>query len=426
MNTRGQGKDSLRRAVIVFVIVGSLGFPGNYTKIFGEIFGTAVEYLSFGLQLAAMVFLGREYNGVLELTLIDLKGKYGGIYFMALVFFFDSMLVSHSPQEQLITCLRFTVTVFFALWIVDHYGGEEILEMVSTAQGIFVGLTILLFIFRPDLVFASEVSERDFVGLFATKNNAAAELSCGILLQMGLYQIKKQKGKAVSRGFLILLLIQGVLLVLCNALGPIVCAVVPGIYLFLAGGSMEGSRRLPLGIFYIAGSVGFLVLALTVLPVFEPVFRAFGKDASLTGRVPLWRQIIRVMTENHTFTGFGYGMFWRDRSAVALIHTAFSSNSFMGSMTTGAHNMILELWMNVGLFGVGAFFLAILSSTSRIRQIEAERYIPGAAYLLWFMLFGLTERAISPYQYHTLFLIISLGILSEAEGTKGRRTVIHG
>lgn len=109
-----------------------------------------------------------------------------------------------------------------------------------------------------------------------------------------------------------------------------------------------------------------------------------------------------------------------------MIHTAFSSNSFMGSMTTGAHNMILELWMNVGLFGVGAFFLAILSSTSRTRQIEAERYIPGAAYLLWFMLFGLTERAISPYQYHTLFLIISLGILSEAEGTKGRRTVIHG
>ena len=40
-------------------------------------------------------------------------------------------------------------------------------------------------------------------------NNAAAELSCGILLQLALFQISREKQETISRSFIILLAVQG-------------------------------------------------------------------------------------------------------------------------------------------------------------------------------------------------------------------------
>ena len=114
--------------------------------------------------------------------------------------------------------------------------------------------------------------------------------------------------------------------------------------------------RLPLGWAYIGGSITFLFAALTLMPHLEWFFRAIGKDATLTGRIPLWNRILVVMMNHHTFTGYGYGMFWRDSQAIALIHAGFHEHSFLGTMTTGAHNMLLEFWLNSGLMGIAAFF----------------------------------------------------------------------
>ena len=77
------------------------------------------------------------------------------------------------------------------------------------------------------------------------------------------------------------------------------------------------------------------------MPAFAWIIELLGKDATLTGRIPLWKQIISVMTEHNTFTGFGYGMFWRDPQAVDLVHAAFEDDSFLGNMTSGAHNLLL-------------------------------------------------------------------------------------
>jgi len=92
-----------------------------------------------------------------------------------------------------------------------------------------------------------------------------------------------------------------------------------------------------------------------------------------------------------------------------MVHQAFSRNSFMGSMTTGAHNVLLELWMNVGLFGVAAYFTAMIISTIGAEWMEWTGYLFSAAYILWFMVFGWTERSMSTYEYQTLFLFIAMG-----------------
>lgn len=405
--------------VVIFVILNSLGFPGKFGQVFGESIGTVTEYASFALQIGTMLFSSGE--DAMEYRLVDLKAKYGALYAMTAVFFALSMFGSREPAAQFVTCARFSVTVFFALWIVDRYAPEEILHLICSAQAIFIAFTAVFMVLFPNMAFVHEVGDNDFTGLLQTKNNAAAELSCCILLQLALFHIRRGEKKAVSSRFVLLLVVQTVLLFLCNATGAFFCALIPAVYLLFFEKRMGEERRLSLGIVYVTASVGFVVLALSILPVFSPFFEAIGKDATLTGRVPLWQQIVRVMTEHNTMTGYGFGMFWRDRSAVALVHSAFSRNSFMGSMTTGAHNVILELWLNVGLIGVGAYFAAMVAVTSRIRQLSEPGYILCAAYILWFLLFGLTERAFSPYQYQTLFLMIAMGAACEKKPLPARR-----
>ena len=180
-------------------------------------------------------------------------------------------------------------------------------------------------------------------------------------------------------------------------------------------------------VFVVLGGLGNIwgslvaAAALTILPLMEPLLSAIGKDATLTGRTPLWRQIILVMTNSHTFTGYGFGMFWRDRQAVALLHTAFRSNSFMGTMTTGAHNVLLEYWLNVGLFGLASYFIALLASFRQMRKLERQNYIFCAAYMLWFMVMGWTERSMSTYEYQMVFLFLAMGVGSNKPRPVSRR-----
>ena len=180
-------------------------------------------------------------------------------------------------------------------------------------------------------------------------------------------------------------------------------------------------------VFVVLGGLGNIwgslvaAAALTILPLMEPLLSAIGKDATLTGRTPLWRHIILVMTNSHTFTGYGFGMFWRDRQAVALLHTAFRSNSFMGTMTTGAHNVLLEYWLNVGLFGLASYFIALLASFRQMRKLERQNYIFCAAYMLWFMVMGWTERSMSTYEYQMVFLFLAMGVGSNKPRPVSRR-----
>ena len=155
-----------------------------------------------------------------------------------------------------------------------------------------------------------------------------------------------------------------------------------------------------------------------MMPAFEWFFEAIGKDATLTGRIPLWNQIIVVMLAHNTFTGFGYGMFWRDPKAVALIHAGFDENTFLGTMTTGAHNMLLEFWLNSGLIGITAFFAALLYSMRSIQTIAHEKYIFFSMIMGYLMINGFTERCLGgnyDYKMLVLFLVMACCCRDSAE-----------
>lgn len=392
--------------LVIFSILVSLGFPGNFTGIYGDRLQDIMGYTAFFMEIFAM--LCSSGNSWMEIRVVNLEKKYVSLYLFIGIIFASSMLVTRYPSLQFITCTRLTVTFFFAIWLQKQFRFERLLELLCTAQAIFV-LLILYFSFRyPRGAFEDgEVLTGAFTGLYTTKNTCAAELVFGILIMTVLIRERRKKWGKYG-GWVVFWTIQLILLFMCQATGPLICML-----LIFALFFVPSRIRLPVGWLFIIGSILFLFMTLTLMPAFEWFFEAIGKDATLTGRIPLWNRIIDVMLDNNTFTGFGYGMFWRDSEAYGLIHAGFEENTFLGTMTSGGHNMLMEFWLNSGLIGIAAFFGVILYSTRRVEDLPETEYIFCSVFMLYLMTNGFTERCLGGnYDYRILIFFLTMAFCS--------------
>ena len=413
-------KNIFSEAVIVFILLHFLGFPGNFTNVFGGMLETVIDYAAFLLQI--VVILVSSSDSVMEIKLFSFQKRYLCLYLFEFVVIALSMLVARHKSEELITCVRLYVLVTFSIWMTQQYSVERLVEFICRAQMFFLFFTLVLTVLFPRYAFSSEVNENDFVGLITTKNSSATELGFGILMHLVLYRIRKKQNRKVGLYIPAMLALQGTLMLMCRATGALLSLALVGGYLFILQRRRNHAGRLPLGFVYVIASIGFLFAALSILPLFEPLLNALGKDATLTGRIPIWNQLIKVMTESHTLTGYGYEMFWRDEEAVRLFHIGFDRNTWARQMTTGSHNVIMEMWVNTGLVGVSLFLFMFLDAFRSIFSMEDDQYLYCGAVVLLFMIFGFTERSMGQRDYMTmnLFMALSLGCACNEQAARRR------
>lgn len=397
-----------RHAAVLCVFLFALGFPGKLADLVGgSKVSMLIQYAVFALQIAFMLITSGD--NLMEMKLLDLKKEYAPIYLLLGVCFVTSMLVTHDMVSQLIACLRFTVTGLFALWIIQWYDVRHILRFTCRAQAIIV-LLCLVFMCMPSRGWAVVDGARSFVGIFPGKNVCGAEIAFGLTMQVALLRIYWAEGEHPGILFYLLMLCQVVMLVLSRAMGSLISAGLPIAAILLFRGGRNGSRRLPLGWLYVLGSVGFLFFALNLMPLVEPLLTALGKDATLTGRIPMWHEHVSNMLSSHTFTGYGFGMFWENTQAVEAFHDAFDRNSWAGSMTTGAHNELIELWLDVGLIGMVLYLFMLLRAFRRVKDMPDDAYVFCLALMLGIFIKGLTERTHSTASYWTLYLFLACGL----------------
>ena len=386
----------------------SLGFPGNLERLITGAENLVFQYGPFLLQIVLMLLSSGD--DIMDIKILDLKRCYLPVYLMIFMWCAVSMPVTRFPKEQLIACIRFAVTGLFALWMVDQYDVRHILEICYYACLAMLFFTLVALVLMPGRSFSYEAGEKTFCGLFTTKNPCASELAIGLMIGTMLQGAYRGRRRSFPSFFVTYMSIHIVLLLLCKSTGAIFCAFIPIAYLLFLRRQNNPRLRLHLGIVYITASVGFLIFSLTIIPLFAPVFEAMGKDATLTGRTPMWRQLITVMTEHNSFTGFGFSMFWKDPAAVKLFHSGFSRGSWGNTMTYGAHNALLEIWLDVGLLGIAAYFGMLLLAFRHPEQLTDMQYEFCSSYILWQTLKGFTERSYIPFNYQTLFLFLCAGI----------------
>jgi exopolysaccharide production protein ExoQ len=195
----------------------------------------------------------------------------------------------------------------------------------------------------------------------------------------------------------------------------------------VASGSMTGLlstiAAVCLGVFYAVlkrlQGMARTLFALTVLQLLAvaavsasellvPVLEALGKDATLTGRIPLWRLVDREIAE-HLLFGVGYQAFWTEANP-----DAWAIWSRIGWPAPHAHNGYRDILLNFGLFGMAIFLVAILRAVVQgaalLRLAPTEGWLWLNVILGMSLVMNLTESLLLT-QNDFLFIIFATALL---------------
>jgi len=111
-----------------------------------------------------------------------------------------------------------------------------------------------------------------------------------------------------------------------------------------------------------------LTIALVMWLSPELVFKALGKDPTLTGRTDIWAALLR-QSAKRPLTGYGYAVFWTLES-----HPAQWIRKETGWLVPTAHNGWLDILAQLGWIGVGLCALvlggSLLVSLVRFRRVQ--------------------------------------------------------
>ncbi len=401
----------VRNLLTIFVILVFLGFPGTLKNVIGSGPAKLLETASFGLQFLLIALASGE--DVMSIKLLNINYAYTLIYLFLFYIVADSMLVSIDRKMVLTSVIHLVLTAMFALWLIDQFNMEELLELFYYALVVFVGIMLIGTVIFQKVVFYSYHGSRTFRGLFSTKNECGTMLSLGIILQVVLLISRRKNKKRISLVFLVILGAQFILLVLTKNMGSLLVSFVAIGYIIYFS-MQKKKKRLPLCMIFIVASVGFLFFALTILQALGPFLESMGKDATLTGRVPLWEQAIGLMQENKTLTGYGYLMFWRTPSIVKVFHSRFPANTWAATFSASMHNMLIEFWCDTGLIGIGLMFLMLVFADRGVKHMGEEQYMFSSAFIIMYTVSNLTERGMGADSLFTMVFFLVLGLMYQA------------
>jgi len=173
------------------------------------------------------------------------------------------------------------------------------------------------------------------------------------------------------------LLIGLYLLVICQSATSVVCFVL-GVSVLLARkrlAAMRNARRLILGA--VVG-IGFLLILEQAFGLSDVVFKALGRDSTLTGRTDIWR--VTRAKNTHELIGAGFRGFWESQDGESVYRELR-----MNRLLT-AHNGYLEVYLNGGLIAVVLLGLVIVRAGSiAIDKLLKGRPLGDIALLFWIL-----------------------------------------
>jgi O-antigen ligase len=133
---------------------------------------------------------------------------------------------------------------------------------------------------------------------------------------------------------------------------------------------------------------GSMLVSMTVLTVLianaEPLLATIGKNPTLSSRLPLWGRVLEYIAER-PLLGYGYSGFWSVGGK--LSPRIILTNLWIPDH---AHSGFLDLWVELGLVGLGIVLLHLLVSIRKgmilARQTTAPDGLWPLAYLTFILL----------------------------------------
>ncbi|HTV06518.1 MAG TPA: O-antigen ligase [Acidobacteriaceae bacterium] len=164
---------------------------------------------------------------------------------------------------------------------------------------------------------------------------------------------------------------------------------------------LDGKSR----VIAVAGALGLLPVAAGAVYLSLPdLLEWMGRDATLSGRTLIWKQVW-IFIRLRPWLGWGYDGFWHG------IHgQAFRVVAAVRFMVFHAHNGFFEIWLELGLVGLALFTLSYLRAWRRVwatlRAGEVQRVMWMVFVLALIVFYDLDENSLLIYNglFWTLYV----------------------
>ena len=312
-----------------------------------------------------------------------------------------SVLWSGDPVRTLRRAVALTECMLFGMFLYRTDGLERTIARVGQVCVAMAVLSLLAYVGVPSIGRETALGyERAMRGVFPQKNS----MSECMLLGLCCFAYKWVEAPRWQQAGAFALL--GLCLVLGRGASAI--AVAGAVTLAAAWMRLRGKPVLRLGLLFLVGwSAVVLTAALIVFP--QDVFALAGRDASLTGRVPLWLAIWPEIM-GQPLIGHGYAGFWNaDSPTVQMIWR------YAGWQAPDAHSSYLDILLQLGAAGLALYIwtwsqLFVRAWPAHRTSLRSARFV--LLYGITLLLIGLDEGVIPIPNAWTALLPVALLAMS--------------
>ncbi|MBV1692914.1 MAG: O-antigen ligase family protein [Hyphomicrobiales bacterium] len=296
---------------------------------------------------------------------------------------------SVEPQETLQRSIALIGCTLLALHLAAQRSGDEIVALIAAACTLAAAISLALIIAVPSVgLMQGEGVGNAWAGTWAGahihKNALGQMAGLGVVVCLIAWMNPKVAMRPLAAAGLVL---NAVLVAGSRSLSAQFITVAVALMVIGAGtiARLAGQLVLPI-VILLVGALLCATLSLSVDDLFD-LLGAFGKDATMSSRVPLWT-LLAEFIQDRWWLGYGYEAFWTEG-----FHAGRFIESRLYFRPHYAHNGYVELWLGLGAVGVGLFaLLAVRLVWFAMKRIAADPSDPAALLALGFVTMYLLQN----------------------------------
>jgi exopolysaccharide production protein ExoQ len=319
---------------------------------------------------------------------------------------------SAAPLFTLRRALWFLLTSAFGLYFGARFEIKEQIRLLASALGVCIVLSVFFIVALPRYGYDLLLYKDAWRGVFFHKN----VLGCYMVVAAITFLCFRAETLAERAGRYLCLALSVGLLIGSEAKGSYVVMLVSILLMFLYRLlHLYWKRLIP------AATIALGLLALGAAYVAsnaDAILQALGKNATLTGRIPLWADVLAISSHNR-WLGYGFGGFWATNS-----HSVWS---MVGWMPHESHNGFIDILLELGVIGLVIFALNTVIALSRtVKLVARERTLESQWPLLMLSLILLYNMFESNLMVQNGFLwvaYVAMTVSAQRVWNAGRATV---
>lgn len=297
---------------------------------------------------------------------------------------FISFIWSTAPEFTLSNIRDVMMMTCFGLYFASRFTLKEQVQLIALTLLIGAFLSTIFSLGVPAIGKHGAEHPGAWKGIYGDKNNFGSMM---VLSSLAFFTLPKNNLKLYKwSGFIVSLIL---ILVSTSKTSLVIFLLLILFVSFYKQFRWQGKISI---IFVDLGILLLGCLSLLIFSYWVELLTSLQRDATLTGRVPVWNFVISKLMER-PLLGYGREAFWAPNSSFAI--QAGQTVTSGGWVTPHAHNGFLDIALDVGLIGLLLFLITFIITFARsLKQAYAARYpeeLWSLAFLCFLVMNNLTE-----------------------------------